>query len=67
MCRVLGYLGKAISIDSFMTIPDNSLVNQSFDPEEHFVLQMAGFGMASWQQDEPNETYPGFIKVSPLL
>ena len=62
MCRVLGYLGKAISIDSLLTIPDNSLVNQSFDPEEHFVLQMAGFGMASWQQDEPNETYPWVYK-----
>jgi glutamine amidotransferase len=62
MCRVLGYIGKAISIDSLLTIPDNSLFNQSYDPEEHFVLQMAGFGMASWQRDEPNETYPWVYK-----
>jgi glutamine amidotransferase len=62
MCRVIGYIGETITLDKLMLLPDNSLVNQSFDAEEHASLQMAGFGMSVWKKDAANSTFPLMFK-----
>ncbi|BCA94636.1 class II glutamine amidotransferase [Legionella antarctica] len=50
MCRVLSYLGKPIKIDELLYNPDNSLITQSYNPKlmPHMMLNLAGFGMAAW-------------------
>ena len=48
MCRVLAYLGAPSAIDGFLYRPDNSLINQAYDPEMNQMLNLAGFGMAAW-------------------
>jgi glutamine amidotransferase len=58
MCRVIGYLGPSLLLEDLLTKPANSLVNQSFDPEFHPLLQLGGAGFAAWEQgsayaDEP--------------
>ena len=50
MCRVLAYIGPEISIESLLLGPDNSLVNQSLDPELHPLLQLAGWGFGAWSK-----------------
>ena len=48
MCRVLAYIGPEIPVENLLLKPDNSLVNQSLDPERHPELQLAGWGFALW-------------------
>ena len=48
MCRVLGYLGPRVGVDELVTKPANSLINQTFDPQYHDLMQLAGTGIASW-------------------
>ncbi len=50
MCRVLAYIGPEISIESLLLGPDNSLINQSLDPELHPLLQLAGWGFGAWSE-----------------
>lgn len=56
MCRVLAYIGTPVAIDGFLYGPDNSLVNQTYDPEMLHMLNLAGFGMAAW---DPSSRLPG--------
>ena len=58
MCRVLAYLGPELPLESLLLRPENSLLNQSLDPELHPHLQLAGWGFAAWSEhllksDEP--------------
>ena len=48
MCRVLAYIGPEIPVENLLLKPDNSLVNQSLDPERHPELQLAGWGFGAW-------------------
>jgi len=48
MCRVLAYIGPELPIDSLLLEPENSLINQTLDPELHPLLQLAGWGFAGW-------------------
>lgn len=64
MCRVLGYLGPRVGLDELVTEPANSLVNQSFDPEHHHLLQLAGTGLASWDADGRRPRTPFVYKNS---
>ena len=48
MCRVLAYIGPEISLESLLLRPENSLINQSLDPELHPLLQLAGWGFGAW-------------------
>ena len=59
MCRVLAYIGQEIPVDSLLLAPDNSLVNQSLDPERHPELQLAGWGFAIWSENllKPEEPF----------
>lgn len=50
MCRVLAYIGPEIPIESLLLEPENSLINQSLDPELHPLLQLAGWGFGIWSQ-----------------
>ena len=50
MCRVLAYIGPELPIESLLLEPENSLVNQSLDPELHHLLQLAGWGFGAWSE-----------------
>ena len=58
MCRFLAYVGPEIPLRSLLLAPENSLLNQSLDPESHPNLQLAGWGFGAWsshllQPDRP--------------
>lgn len=50
MCRVLAYIGPEIPVESLLLAPDNSLINQTLDPELHPLLQLAGWGFGAWSE-----------------
>ncbi|MGJ8544856.1 MAG: class II glutamine amidotransferase [Sulfitobacter sp.] len=50
MCRVLAYIGPEIPLESLLLEPQNSLINQSLDPELHPLLQLAGWGFGAWSE-----------------
>lgn len=50
MCRVLAYIGPEIPLEALLLEPENSLVNQSLDPELHPHLQLAGWGFGAWSE-----------------
>ncbi|MEJ7635749.1 class II glutamine amidotransferase [Aeromicrobium sp.] len=58
MCRVLAYIGPEIPVENLLLKPENSLINQTLDPERHPQLQLAGWGFGIWSEhllkpDEP--------------
>jgi glutamine amidotransferase len=59
MCRVLGYLGRPVSLGGILFDADSALVNQCHSPRMmKSFLNLAGFGMAAWDDrsvhgDEP--------------
>ncbi|MFX4271237.1 class II glutamine amidotransferase [Propionibacteriaceae bacterium Y1685] len=48
MCRVLAYIGPEIPLEDLLLTPENSLINQTLDPERHPELQLAGWGFGVW-------------------
>ena len=50
MCRILAYIGPEIPMESLLLAPDNSLINQTLDPERHPLLQLAGWGFGAWSE-----------------
>ncbi len=48
MCRILAYIGPELPLESLLLQPENSLINQSLDPELHPLLQLAGWGFGAW-------------------
>lgn len=50
MCRVLAYVGPEMSIEGLLLKPENSLINQTLDPELHPLLQLAGWGYGAWSE-----------------
>lgn len=50
MCRVLAYIGPEIPVESLLLEPENSLINQTLDPELHPLLQLAGWGFGAWSE-----------------
>lgn len=50
MCRVLAYIGPEIPLESLLLAPDNSLINQTLDPEGHPLMQLAGWGFGAWSE-----------------
>ena len=50
MCRVLAYIGPEMPMESLLLKPENSLVNQTLDPERHPLLQLAGWGFGAWSE-----------------
>ena len=59
MCRILAYIGPEIPLESLLLGPENSLLNQSLDPELHPHLQLAGWGFGVWSEHllKPQEPF----------
>ena len=59
MCRVLAYIGSEVPLENLLLKPENSLVNQSLDPERHPQLQLAGWGFGAWGENllKPDEPF----------
>ncbi len=59
MCRVFAYIGPEIPLESLLLEPENSLINQSLDPELHPHLQLAGWGFGAWSKHllKPEEPF----------
>ncbi len=67
MCRVLGYLGRPVSLDDLLYGPDSSLVRQAYSPRMMATfLNLAGFGMAAWDPATAQPTEPFTYKVTTL-
>lgn len=58
MCRVLAYVGPEIPLEDLLLKPENSLVNQTLDPELHPQLQLAGWGFATWSEQQHRPERP---------
>ena len=50
MCRILAYLGPELPLENLLLKPANSLINQSRAPEHHPLMQLAGWGFATWSE-----------------
>jgi glutamine amidotransferase len=49
MCRILGYVGDPLPVQTLLFDTDNSLVRQSYSPRMmNTFLNLAGFGMKAW-------------------
>lgn len=48
MCRMLGYIGAPVLLDHLVVRPDNALLNQTTDAQLLAMLNLAGFGLAAW-------------------
>ena len=59
MCRVLAYLGEPVLLDNLLYAPDNSLVRQSYAPQQLRMLNLAGFGLCAWDRTgrDPRDPY----------
>ena len=59
MCRVLAYIGPEIPLEDLLLTPENSLINQTLDPERHPQLQLAGWGFGLWSEHllKPEEPF----------
>jgi glutamine amidotransferase len=67
MCRVLGYLGEPVSLESILYETDSALVRQSYSPRMmDAFLNLAGFGMAAWDDRSVREEEPFTYRVSTL-
>lgn len=56
MCRLVLYMGEAIHVSSLVTVPENSLIHQSYDSREREEpLNGDGFGVAWYQPDDHDE------------
>ena len=51
MCRVLAYIGPETPLEDLLLKPENSLINQTLDPERHPQLQLAGWGFGAWGEN----------------
>jgi glutamine amidotransferase len=67
MCRVVGYLGRPISLDSILFATDSSLARQTYSPRMMATfLNLAGFGMAAWDAQSARPEEPFLYKVTSL-
>ena len=65
MCRFVAYVGQPITLESLVTLPRNSLINQSIDAKEFEErLNGDGFGIA-WYAQAVSDTPALFKSVSP--
>lgn len=50
MCRMLGYIGAPVPLDHLLYAPDSSLIRQTVDPRMLNLMNLAGFGLAAWDE-----------------
>lgn len=55
MCRLLGYLGPPVRLDTLMLKPEHSLIKQSYQPQEMTagLLNADGFGLGWYHPEQP--------------
>jgi glutamine amidotransferase len=67
MCRVVGYLGRPLLLDSVLFATDSSLARQTYSPRMMATfLNLAGFGMAAWDEQSERPDEPFLYKVTSL-
>lgn len=67
MCRILTYLGKPILMEELLYYPDNSFIKQSYHPKYmSHLLNLAGFGLAAWDDHSHNKKIPYHYKTPNL-
>ena len=67
MCRVLGYLGRPVSLEDILYETDSALVHQSYNPRMmDSYLNLAGFGMAAWDERSVREEEPFTYRVTAM-
>jgi glutamine amidotransferase len=67
MCRVVGYLGRPLVLDSVLFATDSSLARQTYSPRMMATfLNLAGFGMAAWDERSERPEEPFLYKVTSL-
>jgi len=67
MCRVVGYLGRPLLLDSVLFATDSSLARQTYSPRMMATfLNLAGFGMAAWNDGSERPEEPFLYKVTSL-
>lgn len=67
MCRILSYLGNPILLEELLYKPDNSFIKQSYHPKYmSHLLNLAGFGMVTWDTRSHNPKLPYIYKTSHL-
>lgn len=67
MCRMLSYLGKPTLVEELLYKPDNSFIKQSYHPKYmSYLLNLAGFGMAAWDNATHNPQLPYLYKTPQL-
>jgi glutamine amidotransferase len=67
MCRVVGYLGRPLLLDSVLFATDSSLARQTYSPRMMATfLNLAGFGMAAWDDHSERPEEPFLYKVTSL-
>lgn len=67
MCRILTYLGKPIVVEELLYKPDNSFIKQSYNPKYmSHLLNLAGFGMAAWDETSHDSKFPYLYKTPQL-
>jgi ergothioneine biosynthesis protein EgtC len=67
MCRLLGYIGSPIQLDSLLYQPEHSLVHQSYQPQEMTagLMNADGFGVGWYDSAEnsPPYTYKNILPI----
>lgn len=67
MCRLLGYLGLPILLDTILYKPEHSLIVQSYQPRfmTSGVLNADGFGVGWYHQNQDTEpfTYKNILPI----
>lgn len=67
MCRVVGYLGRPLLLESVLFATDSSLARQTYNPRMMATfLNLAGFGMAAWDDRSVEPDEPFLYKVTSL-
>ena len=67
MCRVVGYLGRPLLLESVLFATDSSLARQTYSPRMMATfLNLAGFGMAAWDDHSERPEEPFLYKVTSL-
>jgi ergothioneine biosynthesis protein EgtC len=68
MCRLMGYLGPAISLERLLDKPEHSLVVQSYQPREMTagLLNADGFGLGWYDRDRPAEPPFTYKNTQPI-
>lgn len=62
MCRVVGYLGSPIALNALLYESDSGLVRQAYDATMSPILNLAGFGLAAWEDDPSGDGSPLLYK-----